>query len=296
METAIIINVSDRPTELAMLLESLKYQTYKNFDIYILDDCSGTPLNVYHFLNCIITRLKLEAHKIFIKRTDFKHGVSRARQVIVDWAMEGDYEYFVRVDDDVILEADYLEKLIHLSKTYDICSGVTVPMAGPTLKRDPKYLKGIVNRVIFDDKGKMIMNGDSCGCEYTDRAILLADHFRSCALIKRSVHEKVKYYPTKLSKHGFREENIFSFNAIIEGFTIGVDTSAVTWHMQTPSGGERPTTNMTPFNQEIFEEFTKKMFEKHGDFIKEYHKKNGIEEEEMSDLELLKEDNLITRK
>ena len=103
METAIIINVSDRPTELAMLLESLKYQTYKNFDIYILDDVSGTPLTNYHFFNCILNLMKTK-RKVFMRKTQFPFGVSRARQEIVDWAMKGDYKYFLRVDDDVVLE------------------------------------------------------------------------------------------------------------------------------------------------------------------------------------------------
>jgi len=258
-ETCILINVRDRPTEIALLLQSLRTQSYQDFDIFILDDMSGTPLNNYHFFNCIVTRLRLEGHKVLIKRTDFVHGVSRARQAIVDWAIKENYKYFVRVDDDVILEPDYLKRLhIVILGGYDIASGVTVAMQVPIFKRNPRFLEGVVNRVVLDDRGDYVWNGDDCGMQYTESVILPAHHFRSCAMIKREVHKKVKYYPTKLSHHGFREEQIFSYKALMNGFKIGVDTGAVNFHQLTPSGGERPTTNMTGFNQEQFEIFTKK--------------------------------------
>jgi GT2 family glycosyltransferase len=227
-----------------------------------------------------------------VKRTDFPNVVSRARQTIVDWALiENDYEYTLRVDDDVVLESNYIERLLKvIDKGYDIVSGVTIPMQIPVFTRDPKYLNGIINRVILDNEGNYIMNGDDCGSSYTDSVILPAHHFRSCALIKRIVHDKVKYYPTRLSKHGFREEQIFSYNAQIEGFKIGVDTQAVNYHQITPSGGERfpDQGNLTMFNQQILEEFTKE----HRDELNKIFTHDNMP----SELELLKENNLIFRK
>ena len=63
----------------------------------------------------------------------------------------------------------------------------------------------------------------------------------------------------------------------------------------TPSGGERDTMNMTDFNQGIFEETTKNMFEKHGDFISEYNYKLNIKMKAYTKEELLKESNLVKR-
>ena len=259
MRIACLINVRDRPTEISLLLQSLRTQTIQDFDVFILDDMSGSPLTNYHFFNCMITRLKLENHKVYLKSSGFLHGVSRARQEIADWAMEtDDYDYFLRLDDDVILEPDYIERLLKvIEQGYDIASGVTVAMAQPFFKRNPKYLNGIINRVVLDDNGNYIYNGDDCGMEYTDSVILPACHFRSCALIKKEVHRKVKYYPTKLSMNGFREEQIFSYKALMEGFRIGVDTGAKNYHLICPSGGERDTMNQVPYNQKVLEEFTK---------------------------------------
>lgn len=286
MKTAVLINYRDRPTELALLLQSLRTQTYQDFDIFILDDCSGTPLNAYHFLNCLMPRMILENHQVQYRRTDFVHGVSRARQTIVDWAMEGDYEYFLRVDDDCILEPDYIENLrvVLDCQGYDIATGVTVPF-GPCFKRDPKFLKGVVNRIILNENGDFMFNGDSCGMQYTKSEILPAHHFRSCALMKRKVHEKVKYYPTRLSLNGYREEEVFSLKALMEGFKIGCDTQATNFHMATPSGGERPTMNLAPFNQQMLCEFVKENKDK---LIPLTSKKEDLEP-----LEYWREDNLL---
>ncbi len=289
-ETAVLINVKDRPTELAMLLESLYFQSYDDFDVFILDDMSGTPLQNYHFFNCMINILQ-QKHKVLIKRTPFPFGVSRARQEIVDWAMKGNYKYFLRVDDDVMLDHTFIARLWCVIKEngYDIASGVTPGMAQPTFVRDPKYVKGIINRVILNEEGEYIMNGDDCGMLYTESVILPAHHFRSSALMKREVHEKIKYYPTKLTKHGFREEQIFSYKAQMEGFKIGVDTAAIAWHQQTPSGGERfpDSQDLGKQNQQILIEFTKE----HKDKLNELF----THEDMPSQLELKKETNLLLK-
>jgi len=282
---AVLINVRDRPTELTMLLQSLKTQTHKDFDIFILDDQSGTPLGTYHFFNCMITRLKLEGHKVFLQTTEFPHGVSKARQRIVDWAKD-DYEYLMRVDDDVILESDFIERLLNVIKEgYDLASGVTPPMGGPTFVRNSDCVGPIINRVIIKD-GKFILNGDDCGMQYTDSVILPTHHFRSSALYKTKIHDKVNYTPTKLSNHGFREEQIFSFKCLLNGFKLGVDTGAIAWHQQTPSGGERfpDQAEKVKFNQDILLNYIKDNPEL---------EKLFPNEPQLTDLQLKKENNLL---
>jgi hypothetical protein len=137
-----------------------------------------------------------------------------------------------------------------------MATGVTIPFQS-TFKREPKYLKGVINRIVLDNEGNFLFNGDDCGMPYTESVILPAHHFRSCALYKSKIHEKVNYYPTRLSMNGYREEEIFSLKMLIEGFTIGCDTGAVNYHLMTPSGGERNTMNMAPFNQSILLEFVR---------------------------------------
>lgn len=287
----------DRPTELFGLLQSLYTQTYKNFRILISDDASGTPMSTYHFLNCMIMRLKLSGNDVLITRNDFGLGVSKNRQKLVDISMKDNVcEYICRVDDDVILEKDFLERLIKvINEGYDLASGVTPPMVAPTFKRE--VIPEIINYTELDDNGNITYSGDSCGMLYFDDGIRLAPHFRSSALYKKEIHEKVNYTPTRLTKHGFREENIFSWKFIISGFKIGVDVQAIAWHQMTMSGGERfqDSNELIQQNQKIFEEETKEMFKKHGNFLNKYYKDNGMKIRKLSKQEYMNEENIMRK-
>lgn len=257
-ECAILINCRDRPSEVALLLSSLYNQTYKNFDVYILDDCGGTPLQTYHFFNCIISLFNMQGFRIYIDRNPFGLGVSKSRQKIADWARQKPYKYLCRVDDDVFLEPDFIERLIKVIESgFDLASGVTPVMVGPTFIRDPKILE-VGNQVVLDNEGNYIFNGDDFGMRYTDSKIISAHHFRSSALYKSEIHDKVNYLPTRLTKHGFREEQIFSYKLLMNGYKIGIDTGAIAWHQQTPSGGERfsDSNELVKQNEQILKEFT----------------------------------------
>ena len=61
-ETVIHICTRDRANEVYGLLVSLLNQTYKDFNILIMDDGSGTPITNFYFINYIIQRLKINAY------------------------------------------------------------------------------------------------------------------------------------------------------------------------------------------------------------------------------------------
>lgn len=127
MRVDVNIITKDRPTELALLLQSLRTQTYQGFDVYILDDASGTPILNFHFLNVLFQRLKYEGHKVIVLRNNRNMGVSKSRQKIADFCIEhGDGDLILRQDDDTILEPDYLEKCVEgIEQGYDLVSSVT---------------------------------------------------------------------------------------------------------------------------------------------------------------------------
>jgi len=289
---AVNIATRDRPTELSLLLQSLRTQTVQDFDVFILEDCSGTPLFNYHFLVCLINKLKDEGHIVDIERTPFNYGVSKSRQALVDKSKQ--YELILRADDDVILESDYIERLLSvLDAGYDLASGVTPFIGQPQVKRETRFIHPVGNKVVFDKDGNFVYNGDDCGMQYYDDTILPLHHFRSCALYKTKIHDVIDY-KSSLSKHGFREEQIFSFKMILAGFKLGMSSQAVAWHLLTPSGGERFSNqgDLIRLNQQIFEEWTTKTFKEHGDFIKKYNDLLSIVVDKPSDVECMKESNL----
>jgi len=272
----IMICTKDRPTEVAMLLQSLRTQTFQNFDIYIFDDRSGAPLQQHHFLQSIINRLKLENHCVTIWRNEIPYGVTRLRQIMVDRILEvGNGNLILRLDDDNLLEPHFIEKLIEtIDNGYDIAGCLVPHCSSPFFKRENKFVKPFISDVRLDSNGNIIYFGDDCGIEYLEKEIIPSPNFRSMALIKKEVHNKVKYEDS-LGFCSFREEQFFSFKAILEGFKIGIHTGAIAYHLNTPSGGERTKNYYDGLkkNNEIRNNFCKKIYNEKGDFLEEYKRK-----------------------
>lgn len=266
----VLICTKDRWSELALCLQSLSTQTYQDFDVMILDDASGNPILNCNFLQRIFQHLKIQGHRVIIFRNDMSVGVCFARNRLnTEYLKMSDNEYSCRIDDDVVLNPDYLSKLVGvIDSGFDIASGVTPLIGVPEWKRESKFVSPIINRHELDKEGNLIAMNDDCGYSYLDEKILPTHQFRSCALFKRAVVENIKY-EENLSFVGFREEGFYSFRSLIKGYKIGVNTNAIAWHFAAPSGGTRSPeyqVNVTNDNN-IFLDWSKRMFLKHGNFL-----------------------------
>ena len=269
MRITLHIATKNRHSELALLLQSLRTQTYQKFDLIILDDASGSPIGSNYFISHLLNRLMLEDHGVKVVREEKSFGVCHARNKCL---IEDDFENELvgRIDDDCILESDYLEKMVHgIIMGFDIMSGVTPFIGQPILKRDIKFIGSIINKKIFNKKGEIIKYGDDCGYGYVQEAVFSAHEFRSNAIMKRAVVDKIGY-ETNLTPVGFREEGFFSLRALYAGFKIGVNTHAIAWHLMCPSGGVRNDNyrNCVALDNETFYKFAKKMYLKYGELPK----------------------------
>ena len=192
-----------------------------------------------------------------MRRND-SFGVCNARQFLIDNDPFKN-KLVARIDDDVILEPDYIHRLIEvIRKGYDIASGVTPLIGDPDCIRENRFIEPKINksRVRY---GKLVEYNDDCGYAYEDEGIYPANEFRSCALFKAKVLRKVRYQ-RNLSSVGFREEAFLSYKAQKAGFKIGVDVQAKAYHLQCISGGVRdPHYNQkVALDQATFEKFIKK--------------------------------------
>lgn len=263
------IATRDRHTELALLLESLRHQTVQDFDIIIVDDASGVPPLQAYFISYLVTRMKLEGHRFKMIRNDFSQGCCYARNKCIE-EDDFDNEFTLRLDDDVLLNSDYIKKLLEvIDAGYDMASGVVPNLNVPEVKRSVKFVGDIINEHKFDNEGNLILQKDECGYCYMEDKIIKTHQFRTNCLYKSEINKKVSY-PQTLSTVAFREEGFFSFKAQIEGYKIGVHTGAVCFHLQCPSGGNRRDDYSACVTQddETFKKWCKKMFVKHGDFLK----------------------------
>lgn len=275
------IGTKDRPSEVGLLLQSLRTQTYEAFDILIIDDCSGTPLTNYYFIVYMVNRLTLEGHCVKIVRNNISNGVCAMRNQSVELALKffPNNELMGRIDDDTLCEPDYLEKLVEVIDVgFDMASGLTPPLPGPEFTRDVNLIGDVINRVVLNDDGSFMINGDDCGHTYSEEKILHAHHFRSSAIYKKEIHTVHNImYEDNLTKSGMREEEFFSFRIIMAGLKIGVHTGAIHYHLMTPSGGQRTASNeMHLQNQKILNRWVKKKVKIKGNFIEDYNQRNGL--------------------
>lgn len=261
------ITSRDRVTEVCLLLQSLRTQTFKDWDVIIFDDGSGTPHVNSHFFSMLINRIKMEGHYVKILRNDINMGTCKARNRLIDEDNLGN-SHVLRLDDDVILEPDYIERLLKvIDMGYDMASGI-VPLLGyPEIERESRFVKGIINEVKFNEDGTFNM-GDDCGYSYYEPKVYPAHHFRTNCLYKSEINKKVKYESGLTQNVAFREESFFSMRCMWLGYKMAVDTGAKAYHLQTPSGGVR----VANYNECVaiddlhFREWMKRQYLKKGDF------------------------------
>ncbi len=259
----------NRVGELCVLLESLRHQTYQAFDLIIYDDASNEPILNNVLFSRMESIMRFEKHKVKVLRSDIPSGnVCRARNVIIE-NDKYDNPYICRLDDDVSCDSNYFELLMDGIKVgYDLMSGVTPTSFMPRIKRDIKFAKPLINKIVLNEQGIPISIGDDCGTEFLQNEILPTHHFRSCALYKKELlKEGIKH---EYGINFFREEAFFSVRAILKGFKLGVHTGAKAWHHITPSGGCRDKYHLTQQDEMNFRMWVKRQYFLHGDFLSKY--------------------------
>jgi hypothetical protein len=265
----LLINTRDRATELTLLLQSIRTQTYKGrLDIVIIDGSKPQPVFSIHFVQSLLNRMKAEGFRFHLGVAQLL-GVCHARQQALK-EDPFDNPYQCRIDDDVVLQPDYVEKLMEgILQGFDLMSGLTPHCASPPVIREAKFVKPVVNKVEVDEGGNIVKLGDDCGFHYDNPEIIPTHHFRSCALYKKGV---IDDYNLPLSQVGFREEFWVSIKAMLKGYKLGVHTGAVNYHLQTPSGGVRfhNYPQLVQADEHQTREWFKRKFKEKGDFLKKY--------------------------
>jgi glycosyltransferase involved in cell wall biosynthesis len=98
LKFSIIIPLYNRPQEIEELLECLCHQTYKNFEVWVIED--GSTLKADSIVESFSK--ELDVHYLFKENT----GQGLTRNVGFEHA-KGDY--FIIFDSDILLDKDYLQ-------------------------------------------------------------------------------------------------------------------------------------------------------------------------------------------
>ena len=131
MKVSVIIAVYKDVEALELIIESLKNQTYKNFEVIIAEDGQDE---------------KMQAFIKSIKNLDIKHttqediGVRKSKSQN-NGIKTSNGEYLIFIDGDCILYSDFIEKHLKLSSPLNIISGRRVNLG-------PKYSSFLRNKNI----------------------------------------------------------------------------------------------------------------------------------------------------
>ena len=231
---SIHISSKDRHSELMVLLQSLRYQTYQDFDLVIVDS-SQTPFWGHPTIKALIVRMQMEGHGFKISGAEIEGNCQKRNQLIKIDTFNNPLIW--RLDDDVFIEKDYIERLVNVIRQgNDMASGVTPFASIPEFRRETQFVKPIINKFDFETH----LLGDDCGVAYTESEIIPAHSLRSCFMFKKEILDAGIRFEEGLTNVAFREEQFFCLRAAWKGFNkFAVDTGAIAWHLMTSSGGCR---------------------------------------------------------
>lgn len=243
------IPTKDRGIELAMLLQSLTAQTYQNFDVLINDDGLTGILNNNTTIQGLFKYLRQTGHDVTIMKGKTL-GPHVGGQAILDNAKT---ELILRLDDDVALEPQFIEKLVEVFKDDDKNE---IAAVGPIylnphedlskqkidLKPFERQYRDGAGRIFWLGPNQLFISGIfSVNRLPVDYAIEV-EHLYSGFMYRKSVAKQIGGYYLELSKVGHREETIFSYSMFKAGYKLFIQPNAIAYHYHPMQGGIRETT------------------------------------------------------
>lgn len=269
-----LISTKDRPFEMGLLLTSLLQQARTcRLDLCIITE--GKDIREDERIKKLLGHFKGLGTRVRVFKADFQ-GVCASRNQAISVA-NPEADYYLRVDDDVILDPHYVSDMVRYMEEHPdvgLVSGVTPLIGMAYQKRDVTATHGFFNKMKYNTDGLLVEMWDDCGQPYMNgNEVMYAHHFRSCALYKRRVHEVGIKYPTWLSPVGFREETFFSIQTILKGMDVAILPWLNAWHFQSPSGGCRYPNyqQLVQGDHALFLKWMQQQYRNHGDFLEAYH-------------------------
>jgi glycosyltransferase involved in cell wall biosynthesis/GT2 family glycosyltransferase len=237
------IPTKDRLVELTLLLQSLLNQTYKEFDVLIIDDCNpgffsnGT-------LQAMFKLLKEFGHDVKVIKGE-RRGPHIAGHKILNYS---DTELILRLDDDVSLLPTFIEELVSLFNSDDVGA------VGPVYLNPHEPLKNQVipevadidelelNGLVYWNKdGSLFLTGYLQNNTHSNPVPLNVEHLNSGFMYRKSAGLKIGGYCLELSPVGHREESDFSYRLFREGYKLFINPKSIAYHFHPTLGGIRET-------------------------------------------------------
>lgn len=233
------IPTKDRLLEVSLLLQSLFEQTYKNFEILIIDDCSSDILYSNTTIQGLFKVLNELGHNVTILKGQRK-GPHIAGQMILENAKT---ELILRLDDDVSLRPSFIEELVGMFKDSNIGAvgpiylNPHIPLSGQIFVENINDKENL-GKVYWSGK-ELFLTGYLQSVIHKDEKPIPVEHLNSGFMYRKSAGLKIGGYCLDLSPVGHREESDFSYRIFKEGYKLFVNPKAISLHYHPMSGGIR---------------------------------------------------------
>ena len=228
--------VASRPDYLACLLTSIRNQTIRNWDIFLVIQSHNTITSV---VQTILNRMELEGHRVKLLMTEEK-GIGHLRNICLNSC---DTDTGIRIDDDSICEPEYFEilyKILKREKKVGVVGGIVPAMSEEKKYMPLEFMKENVRITPHYDVNWMTHYFYNTTDKYYH---IEAQNITSSYMYYNSVMRRVGFAEFNDDLGGFREETypLILLNKL--GYKHYFCPGAVCWHLFAPTGGTREMWN-----------------------------------------------------
>ena len=227
------IPTCDRHGYVAALLANLRNQTYKNFDLTIIDDGADESIVQNQQILDTLKLLEADGHRWRLIR-GVRQGPPIAHQKVLD---ETEHEFVLIIGDDCLIPPDYLEKLyktIRKNKNIAAVGGICLHL--PQLLNKEYYSKKHIQDALTGDPFRFM---DLQWRKHPDNRLKSVCHLYGGFIYRTEALKSVGGFPKYLSRVGHREETDTTIRLWLAGYKLYVDPTIEFFHFRARSGGIR---------------------------------------------------------
>lgn len=249
----------NRGIEISLLMQSLLNQTYQDFDIIIIDDNSNDFLYDNSTFGSLLKLHENLNHKVKIIKGQQK-GPHFAGQLLFE--NSSDYNFVCRLDDDITVQPEFLEKLINCFDDKNVVAVGPIyllPFKNISeqiidLNSISDYNKKIMTTVQLVNDNEIYVNGAfQMNILLNSKGNIETQHLHSGFMYRRLSLKNIDGYFLGYSKTGHREETDTSYRLFLNGGKLLICSEAVAFHFHPMFGGIRTDSSGKPNDTKLWE-------------------------------------------
>lgn len=278
MRVSITLPTRDRPGFVFLCLSSLLSQTFKYWDLVIVD-ASETPLTEYMEFRLLFLVAQSLGHDVKVIHSR-ETGIGQAWQTGME---SSSCEIGQRLEDDVWLAPTYLEKLYDVITTDGKIAAVAGSNPNPFYPDATEIIEKIVRESLSQEKpffpnilywqDGMVIPTDGQGMEFDLGQSYKVCHLHGLFMYRKSAVAEVGGFNADGSRFSHREETDLTLRLFFAGWDLLVCPDARLWHAEAPYGGARDDRELrqqiATKDEEVFQERVKAWLSQHRDMLEE---------------------------